>query len=69
VPLLAGLDQLRFWLKIWRYEVDPEYDLRIGDDHADFVRDEAQGLGYTLEQIKGWLPPAQARGVRVRRKA
>jgi hypothetical protein len=51
VPLLAGLDQLVFWLKLWHNEVDPEFDLRMGDYYADFVRDEAQALGYTLDRV------------------
>ena len=64
VPLLAGLDQLVPWLIQWHNAVDPEYDLRMGDYYRDFVRDEAQGLGYTLEQVRGWEPPAKARGGR-----
>ena len=64
VPLLAGLDQLLFWLKLWHNDVDPDYDLRMGDYYADFVRDEAQALGYTSEQVKSWAPPAKAKGGR-----
>lgn len=64
VPLLAGLDQLLFWLKLWHNDVDPEFYLRMGDYYTDFVRDEAQALGYTLEQVKGWVPPAKAKGGR-----
>ena len=30
----------------------------IGDYYADFVRDEAQALGYTLDQVRNWTPPA-----------
>jgi hypothetical protein len=41
----------------------------MGDDYEDFVRDESQGLGYTLEQVRGWEPPAKAKGGRGRRKA
>jgi len=64
VPLLAGLDQLLFWLTLWHNEVDPEFDLRMGDYYADFVRDEAQALGFTLEQVRSWTPPAKAKGGR-----
>ena len=69
VPLLAGLDQLLFWLKHWHNEVDPEFDLRMGDYYADFVRDEAQALGYTLEQVQAWEPPAKVKGTRGRKKS
>ena len=61
VPLLAGLDQLVPWLIQWHNELDPEYDLKMGDYYRDFVRDEAQGLGYTTEQVRGWEPPAKMR--------
>ena len=37
------------------------------DNALGFVRDEAQGLGYTLEQVRGWEPPAKTRGGRGRR--
>jgi hypothetical protein len=68
-PLLAGLDQLLFWLRLWHNEVDPEFDLRMGDYYADFVRDEAQALGYTLDRVRTWQPPAKAKGTRGRKKA
>jgi hypothetical protein len=62
VPLLAGLDQLVPWLIQWHNKVDPEYDLRMGDYYRDFVRDEAQALGFTPDQIRAWRPPAKAKG-------
>ncbi len=63
VPLLAGLDQLVPWLLQWHNALDPEYDLKMGDYYRDFVRDEAQALGYTVEQVRNWQPPARpARG-------
>jgi len=69
VPLLAGLDQLVPWLLQWHNDIDPEYDLRMGDYYRDFVRDEAQALGYTLEQVRAWEPPVKARGTRGGRKS
>ena len=62
VPLLAGLDQLVPWLKLWHNEVDPEYDLRMGDYYRDFVRDEAQALGYTLDQVQVVGAPGEGEG-------
>ena len=41
----------------------------MGDDYRDFVRDEAQTIGYTLDQVRGWEPPAKAKGGRGRKKA
>jgi hypothetical protein len=52
VPLLAGLDQLVPWLIQWHNELDPEYDLKMGFYYRDFVADEAQALGFTLEQVR-----------------
>jgi hypothetical protein len=69
VPLLAGLDQLVPWLIQWHNELDPEYDLRMGDYYRDFVADEAQSLGYTLEQVRGWQPPAKVKRGRGRAKS
>ncbi len=60
LPLLAGLDQLVPWPLQWHKAIDREYDLKMGDDHRDFVRDEAQALGYTLIKVSGWEPPAKA---------
>jgi hypothetical protein len=68
VPLLAELDQLVPWLIQWHNEVDPEYDLRMGDYYRDFVRDESHGLGFTLERVRAWQPPAKAKGGRGRKK-
>jgi len=62
VPLLAGLDQLVPWLIQWHNDLDPEYDLRMGDYYRDFVADEAQALGFTLEQLRAWTPPAKVKG-------
>ncbi|MEP7311643.1 MAG: BREX-2 system adenine-specific DNA-methyltransferase PglX [Pseudomonadota bacterium] len=57
-PLLAGLLELVPWLKQWHNELDPVYGARVGDHYEDFVRDEARGLGYTLDDLKGWKPTA-----------
>jgi hypothetical protein len=56
VPLLAGLDQLVPWLLQWYNDVDPDLQLRLGEFYRDFVRDEAQSLGYTMEQLRAWQP-------------
>jgi hypothetical protein len=56
VPLLAGLDQLVPWLLQWHNDVDPDLQLCLGEFYRDFVRDEAQSLGYTVEQLRAWQP-------------
>ena len=64
VPLLAGLDQLVPWLLQWHNDVDPDLQLRLGEFYRDFVRDEAQSLGYTVEQLRAWQPPHVTRSHR-----
>jgi hypothetical protein len=66
VPLLAGLDQLVPWLLQWHNDVDPALQLRLGEFYRDFVRDEAQSLGYTVEQLRAWQPPQATRSRRRR---
>jgi hypothetical protein len=51
----------------WHNDVDPEYDLRMGDYYRDFFRDEAQTLGYTLDTVRAWRPPAKAQANRPRK--
>ena len=69
VPLLAGLDQLVPWLLQWHNDLDPEYELRMGDYYRDFVRDEAHALGLTLESVRAWQPPAKAKGGRKKKSS
>jgi hypothetical protein len=64
VPLLAGMDQLVPWLLQWHNDVDPDLQLRLGEFYRDFVRDEAQSLGYTVEQLRAWQPPQATRSRR-----
>jgi hypothetical protein len=65
VPLLAGLDQLVPWLLQWHNDVDPDLQLRLGEFYRDFVRDEAQSLGYIVEQLRAWQP---LQATRIRRR-
>ena len=66
--MLAGMVRLarpaRPWLLQWHNDLDTDYDLRKGDYYRDFVRDEAQALGSTLEQVRAWGSPVRARGRR-----
>jgi hypothetical protein len=54
--LLAGLLDLVPWLKQWHNKLDPVYGERMGDYYEGFVRDEARGVGVTLEELKAWKP-------------
>lgn len=58
--LLAGLLELVPWLKQWHNELNAEYGERMGDYYEGFVRDEARGLGVTLEELKALKPEVAA---------
>jgi hypothetical protein len=58
-PLLAGLLELLPWLKQWHNELDPAYGIGMGDYFAGFVDEEARALGFTLDDVRAWQPPAE----------
>ena len=57
VPLLACLLELLPWLKQWHNEVDPEFNVPMGDYFEGFINDEARQMGKTLDEIRAWEPP------------
>ena len=57
VPLLACILELVPWLRQWHNDLDPTYNLRMGDYYAGFVEGEAKDLEMTVEQIRAWQPP------------
>jgi len=59
VPLLAGLIELLPWLKQWHNEIDPEFNMGMGDYFEGFVQDEARGMGRTMDEVRAWQPPAK----------
>jgi hypothetical protein len=69
VPLLAGLIELLPWLKQWHNDIDPEYNVPMGDYFEGFVQEEARGLAMTIDEIKGWQPPGRKGAKRRKRVA
>jgi hypothetical protein len=63
VPLLAAIDQLIPWLKQWHNELDPAFGTRMGDYFEGYLAEEAKALGQTVDQVRGWIPPAKAKKV------
>jgi hypothetical protein len=61
-PLLAGLLDLVPWLQQWHNDVDPQFNMRLGDYFADYVDQQARALGLTLDALRAWTPPEPARG-------
>ena len=66
IPLLACLIELLPWLKRWHNDLDPEFNMSMGDYFEGFINEEARQLGKTLQEIREWTPPAKtaARGKR-----
>jgi hypothetical protein len=56
-PLLACILELVPWLKQWHNDLDPTYNLHMGDYYAGFVEGEAKELEMTVQQIHDWEPP------------
>ncbi|MBV1800484.1 DUF7008 domain-containing protein [Siccirubricoccus sp. G192] len=69
LPMLAGLLELVPWLRQWHNDIDAETGLRMGDYFAGFIEEEARERGLTIDDLRNWTPPAQARRRRARRSA
>ena len=50
--LLASLNELLPWLRQWHNEIDPTYGERMGDFFTTFVRQEAERLELTEEDLR-----------------
>ena len=68
VPLLACLIELLPWLKQWHNEVDPEFQMAMGDYFEGFIQEEARKLGKTIDEVKAWEPPKKVRKKASRKK-
>lgn len=51
-PLLAGLKDLLPWLKQWHNDIDPEFQLRMGDFYEGYLREQVHELGMNEAQIE-----------------
>ncbi len=68
IPLLACLIELLPWLKQWHNDLDPEFNMSMGDYFEGFINEEARQLGKTPQEIREWTPPAKTAAARGRRK-
>lgn len=62
-PLLSGLLELVPWLEQWHNDVDSVYGERMGNYYRGFVSEEARALGFTLDDLKAWIPQAPVKVV------
>ena len=58
-PILAGLLDLREWLKQWHDDLDPETGLKLGTYFSEFAETQCQELGFSPQDVLGL---ATARG-------
>lgn len=56
-PMLAGLDELLFWLELWHGDPHPDYGMPLSSFYADFISSECRELGLTLDDLRSWRPP------------
>ncbi len=61
VPLLAGLADLIPWLLQWHNDVDPDYNLRMGDYYEGFLKEELRALELPMSELAKWAPGAEGR--------
>jgi hypothetical protein len=57
-PILAGLLDLREWLKQWHDDLDPETGLKLGTYFSEFAEAQCQELGFSPQEVLAWQPPA-----------
>ena len=60
-PILAGLLDLRQWLKQWHDQVDPETGLQLGTFFSEFAEAQCQELGFSTQELLAWQPAATTR--------
>ncbi|NYF54062.1 BREX-2 system adenine-specific DNA-methyltransferase PglX [Tunturiibacter gelidoferens] len=53
-PILAGLLDLREWLKQWHDDLDPETGLKLGTYFSEFAEAQCQELGFSVREVLAW---------------
>jgi hypothetical protein len=63
VPLVACLIELLPWLKQWHNEIDPDFNMGMGDYSEGFVQNEARQKNKTVTRsVPGSHPPGRPLG-------
>lgn len=55
-PLLAALIELLPWLKQWHNDLDPAFNMRMGDYYEGFIQEQARKMGKTQDEVRAWTP-------------
>ncbi|WP_252180112.1 BREX-2 system adenine-specific DNA-methyltransferase PglX [Endozoicomonas sp. 4G] len=57
MPMLVAIEELIPWLKQWHNELDPEFELKMGDYFEGWLNEELQELDITRDDLLSWTPP------------
>ena len=57
MPMLVAIDELIPWLKQWHNELDPEYELKMGDYYESWLLEELKELDIARGELLSWVPP------------
>ena len=57
IPLLAVLQENLPWLKQWHNDVDPDYNVRLGDFFETYLHSQLSNHGFTVEDLHTRAPP------------
>jgi hypothetical protein len=68
-PILAGLLELREWLKQWHDDLDPETGLKLGTYFSEFAEAQCQDLGFSPQETLAWQPADTTTGRKEKSKA
>ncbi|MGH3516901.1 MAG: DUF7008 domain-containing protein, partial [Haloechinothrix sp.] len=64
VPLIAGLAELRPWVRQWHGEIDPTYGVSLAAIVEEELASRSQRAGTAVDDLAAWRPTAPARGRR-----
>lgn len=61
VPLVAGMNELLFWVQQWHQEVDPLYGTSMAAFCAEQLEQRRTALGLSTDQLTAWRPVTTGR--------
>ena len=61
IPLLVSLDQVVPWLKQWHNDMNPAFNVRLGDYYAEFLVAECEAMNLSVKVLRAWKPTTTSR--------